>query len=85
MPKCKLKEENPALYRRIKAEQDALKDECPSAGLLLARICPYCGQKIELLSRGNHSSVWLKCPDCGEEISFPPIYFRTHRSRRWAS
>ena len=44
--------------------------------MTLARLCPYCGHKIEILSRGTHGYAFTKCPNCGENVGFPPVSFR---------
>ena len=49
MPRCNIREENPAKYAQVKAEQEKLRAECSqSSSITLARLCPYCGHKIEL-------------------------------------
>lgn len=53
MPRYNIREENPAKYAQVKAEQEKLRAECSqSSSMTLARLCPYCGHKIEILSRG---------------------------------
>lgn len=34
--------------------------------------------KIEILYRGEHGPSRAKCPNCGEEVVFPPIAFRLY-------
>ena len=48
--------------------------------LQVARLCPYCGHRIEVLLRGQHGAKMSKCPRCGEEVFFPPISFRIAQS-----
>lgn len=77
MPRCNIREENPAKYAQVKAEQEKLRAECSqSSSITLARLCPYCGHKIEILSRGTHGYAFTKCPNCGENVGFPPVSFR---------
>ena len=62
MPRCNIREENPAKYAQVKAEQEKLRAECSqSSSITLARLCPYCGHKIEILSRGTHGYAFTKC------------------------
>ena len=77
MSKINIKEKDPAHYARVKAEQDELNKQCQS-NIAVARICPYCGHKIAILHSGHHSFSREKCPNCGEEVTFPPIVFGPH-------
>lgn len=55
MPRYNIRTENPVRYAQVKAEQDRLRAECArSSSITLARLCPYCDHKIEILSRGTH-------------------------------
>ena len=45
----------------------------------VARICPFCDCKVEILYRGSHGPSSIKCPNCGEEVLFPPVSFRRSR------
>jgi len=74
MPHISMKESNPSRYAQVRAEQEILQKEFTYP--LMARICPYCGHKVELLSRGNHGASSIKCPNCGEYVTFPPVFFR---------
>ena len=77
MPRYNIREENPAKYAQVKAEQEKLRAECSqSSSMTLARLCPYCGHKIEILSRGTHGYAFTKCPNCGENVGFPHVSFR---------
>lgn len=78
MAKMNIRELDPERYAKVKAEQDELRRQC-SAQMSIARICPYCGHKIKILYRGQHSYSQDKCPVCGEEVIFPPIQFRRAR------
>ena len=40
----------------------------------IARLCPYCDQKIELLYPGKHSAARGKCMNCGAQVAFPSVY-----------
>lgn len=77
MPRYNIRTENPVRYAQVKAEQDRLRAECArSSSITLARLCPYCDHKIEILSRGTHGYSFIKCPNCGEDVGFPPVSFR---------
>ena len=43
----------------------------------IARLCPYCDQKVQLLYPGRHSAARSKCPNCGEQLAFPAVYLST--------
>ena len=75
MPRVNVNQTNPVHYARVKAEQEELRKKC-SSELSIARICPYCQHRITILFRGQHSYSKEKCPNCGEEVIFPPIQFR---------
>lgn len=79
MPKINIREKDPVHYAQVKAEQEELNKQCASK-MTVARICPYCGHKVTLLYRGQHSFSKEKCSNCGEEVTFPPILFRLARS-----
>lgn len=70
-----LKQRDPQRYAQICREQDRLK-EAYSSSVQVARLCPFCGHKIEILCRGPYSGTYTKCPGCGEDVFFPPISFR---------
>lgn len=77
MPRYNIRTENPDRYAQVKAEQDRLRVECASnSNMTLARMCPYCDHKIEILFRGSHGYSFIKCPNCGENVGFPPVSFR---------
>ena len=69
---------DPERYAAVKKEQDKLRHRCQGL-MTLVRICPYCEHKVESVSRGHHSYTFTKCPNCGEEIIFPPVSFRLAR------
>lgn len=73
--KATLKEHDPQRYAQICREQDRLK-EAYSDSMQMARLCPFCGHKVEILCRGSHSGAYIKCPGCGENVFFPPVSFR---------
>lgn len=75
MRKINIKQADPARYAQVQAEQQQLKD-AHSSSMHIARLCPYCDHKVEILCRGIHSGTYLKCPNCGEDIFFPPVSFR---------
>lgn len=75
MYKVNIKTSDPARYAKVAAEQEELK-KAYSSSLTIARLCPYCRHKIEILCRGTHSGSFIRCPNCGEQVFFPPISFR---------
>jgi len=75
MPRVNIREADPVRYARVKAEQEKLRAECNSS-MMMARLCPFCKHKIEVLCRGTHGGVFMKCPGCGEDVYFPPVSFR---------
>ena len=75
MPKVNVRETNPNHYAQVSAEQEELKKTFASK-MHIARLCPYCDHKIETLCRGSHGGAYIKCPNCGESVFFPPISFR---------
>lgn len=75
MAKFNIKEVNPMLYEKVKAEQETIKKQCEGK-LTLVRVCPYCKHKVSEVVKGNHGYTFGKCDRCGEDIIFPPISFR---------
>lgn len=75
MARINIRESNPAHYAQVAAEQEELK-RTYSSKIQLARLCPYCEHKVEVLCRGTHSGTYTKCPNCGETIFLPPVSFR---------
>lgn len=67
---------DPAHFEKVLQDQAQLRKEYDTTSKI-ARICPICGRKAEVLCRGYHSGGTMKCPLCGHEIFFPPVYFRT--------
>lgn len=78
MPRFDVKSIKPDHYARVKADQDKIDQEY-FGGIKLARLCPYCGYKVEVLCRGNHAASQTKCQNCGEEVKFPPVHFRLRK------
>lgn len=77
MPRYNIQEKDPDRYTKVKAEQERLRAECArNSSMTMARLCPYCEHKIEILLRGTHGYSFLKCPNCGEQVGFPPVSFR---------
>lgn len=70
--------QTPRCVFRIQTEQQELKKQY-SSHITMARICPYCQNKLEILCKGNHGAVYVKCPHCGEQVFFPPVAFRLNR------
>ena len=54
MARLDVKTQDPERYAQVKAEQEELKLQFSMAafGTSVARLCPYCEQKIEILYRG---------------------------------
>ena len=77
MSRISIKETDPARYAQVKAEQEQLRKQF--SGLTVARLCPYCSHKIEVLYRGTHGACSIKCPHCGEDVTLPPVAFRMAR------
>lgn len=73
--KINIRERDPQHYAQVKQEQAELKHTY-SSSMRLARLCPFCDHKVEVLCRGTHSGTYAKCPNCGEDIFFPPVSFR---------
>ena len=78
MAKINARELDPQRYSCIQTEQQELKKQY-SSHITMARICPYCQNKLEILCKGNHGAVYVKCPHCGEQVFFPPVAFRLNR------
>lgn len=70
-----IKKKDPAHYAAVKAMQEKMINQC-SMGVKLAKLCPYCMHKIEIIQSGSHGASHVKCPHCKEEVFFPPIFFR---------
>ena len=75
MARINVKESDPERYAQVRAEQQAL-EKAHFSSVRLARLCPYCDHKVEVLCRGTHSGTYVKCSHCGEDIFFPPVSFR---------
>ncbi len=61
MAKINARELDPQRYSCIQTEQQELKKQY-SSHITMARICPYCQNKLEILCKGNHGAVYVKCP-----------------------
>jgi len=66
---------NPERYAQIKREQSALEKQY-ATHITIARLCTFCGNKLEVLCQGSHGATYIKCPQCGERVFFPPVSFR---------
>jgi len=75
MSKLNVRSSDPDRYARVTAEQEELKKSY-SSRMRVARLCPYCDHKIEVLCRGAHGGTYTRCPNCDEQVFFPPIFFR---------
>lgn len=75
MARINVKESDPERYAQVRAEQRAL-EKAHSSAVRIARLCPYCDHKVDVLCRGTHSGTYSKYPSCGEDIFFPTVMFR---------
>lgn len=78
MAKVNIQEINPERYAQVKAAQNSLRSKC-SGMMKMVRLCPYCDHRVENVARGEHGYTFSKCPNCGEEVVFPPVSFRIAR------
>lgn len=60
MAKINVRELDPQRYSCIQTEQQELKKQY-SSHITMARMCPYCQNKLEILCKGNHGAVYVKC------------------------
>lgn len=81
MAKINSKALDPLRYSCIQAEQQELKKQY-SNHTTMARLCPYCQNKLEVLCKGTHGASYVKCSQCGEQVFFPPVTFRLSKSFR---
>lgn len=75
MAKVNPKMYDPERYEAVKRDQEELRKQCKGI-MMLIRPCPYCGHRVESVARGVHGYSFTKCPNCGEEVVFPPVSFR---------
>ena len=57
MAKINVRELDPQRYSCIQTEQQELKKQY-SSHITMARMCPYCQNKLEILCKGNHGAVY---------------------------
>ncbi len=69
------KERDPVRYAKVQAEQKALEEQY-STYITIARLCPHCDFKVEVLYQGSHGAMQTRCRQCGELVFFPPVVFR---------
>lgn len=67
---------DPARHAQVREEQEELRRQY-ATHITMARLCPYCEHKIEVLCKGSHGASFVKCPKCSESVFFPPVVFRT--------
>ena len=53
MPRYNPREGDPQRYARAMAQQSELRKQC-AGQYTVARICPFCDHKVEILYRGSH-------------------------------
>ncbi len=75
MPKIDAKTRDPKRFTYVQAEQKRLEEQYASH-ISIARLCPYCKFKVEILYQGSHGATSTKCAQCGEIVFFPPVVFR---------
>lgn len=75
MSKLNVKEKDPARYEFVQGEMKKMREEYASC-ITIARLCPFCDSKVEILYQGSHGASAAKCPACGEQVMFPPVVFR---------
>ena len=75
MAKVNAQQLNPERFALVREEQEDMKRQYRGM-LKVARLCPYCDHRVEDLARGQHGYTMAKCPNCGQEVVFPPISFR---------
>lgn len=81
MGRYSLREADPVRFEQVANEQRELQGTYASR-MTMARLCPYCGHKLEILCRGNHGGSFIKCSNCAEEVFFPPVSFRMNSQPR---
>lgn len=74
MPRVNIRQTDPVRYAQVAAEQEMLK-QTYSSQMQIARLCPYCSHKVEVLCRGTHRGAYSKCSNCGETVFFPTHHF----------
>lgn len=67
---------DPVRHAQVRAEQEELQRQY-ATHITMARLCPYCEHKVEVLCKGSHGASFVKCPKCSESVFFPPVVFRT--------
>lgn len=75
MARVNPKTADPDRYNSIAREQQQLIEQY-ATHITMARICPYCGNKVEILCKGSHDAAFAKCTQCAESVFFPPVSFR---------
>ena len=75
MPKLNIPERASTLFANAKGNQARIAASLMGQPVL-ARLCPYCQHKAALLYPGHHGHSRMKCPNCGEEVYFPPVTLR---------
>lgn len=70
MAKINVRELDPQRYSCIQTEQQELKKQY-SSHITMARMCPYCQNKLEILCKGNHGAVYVKSPPLRRTGVFP--------------
>lgn len=75
MSRLNVQFQDPDYYAQVEAEQRELEAQY-STHITMARICPYCKNKVEILCKGNHGAAYVKCCSCKKQVFFPPVSFR---------
>ena len=76
--KIDIKKKAPEHCAEVDAVQEKMKAEC-SSGVRVRVGCPYCGHPVVTAFKGHHDSFMAVCPQCEQEVFFPPIKFRRAR------
>lgn len=80
MARLDVKTQDPERYAQVKAEQEELKLQFSMAafGTSVAQALPIPVSIRSSFVSGEHGPSRAKCPNCGEEVVFPPIAFRLY-------
>ena len=65
----------PEKYAAVESQQQKLREETRYM-VKISRPCPYCDHSVIVMFPGQNGYLQAKCPNCGQEVIFPPIYFR---------
>lgn len=66
---------DPEKFAAVEEQQRKLRAETRYM-VKISRPCPYCDHPVIVMFPGQNGYLQAKCPNCGKEVIFPPIYFR---------